>query len=120
MCFPRERYLLGTGIILGMGWGGIPKVAPGHPMMSLSMGGQGPRRQARVAIRASDPLVEPFPVDVYLPLHPEAGGLHRVDSKRMESLISHAHLHGHIGVEAHAFEDFRQGVKGLLKACHLS
>ena len=67
--------MLGTGIILGMGWGGIPNVAPGHPMMSLSMGGQGPRRQARVVIRASDPLAEPFPVDVYLTLHPEAVGL---------------------------------------------
>ena len=96
---------VGPGIIRGVEGGGwLCCITPGYPVLGLSMGGQGPRRHFHVSLGAADPLVEPLPVGVPIPRHPEAVGLRRVTPKRVASLTIHAHRLGHICVEAHVVE----------------
>ena len=75
------------------------------------MGSQGLCRQVRVALGVEELLVEPFPVGVTLPRHPEAILLRRVSPKRAAMLKSHAHYLGNIGAEAHAVKYIRQCIK---------
>ena len=84
---------------MGGGGRGVPQVALGHTVLGLTMVVQGPFRQLRIALGATDLLAEPFRVGVSLPRHLEAVGLHKVPPKRAESLTIHANHIDHIGVE---------------------
>ena len=64
--------------VRGGEWGGISQVSLAHPVMDLLMGCQGPHHQVRIALGASDPLVESLPVSDTLYCHPEAVGIHIV------------------------------------------
>ena len=90
--------------------GGVPQVAPVHPMLGLPIGGQVPHLQVCVALRAADLLAETFLLGVYLPHQHVAVGLRRVTPKRAARLTRHAHCYGHIGDESHAVKDLRQCV----------
>ena len=95
-----EGYMVGPGPIWGVR-GGIPKISPGHPVLSLPVGGQIPRLKFHVAIRAADLLTDSLTVGVPLPHHPEAVGLCRVTPKLATRLIIHAHHLGYIFAESH-------------------
>ena len=111
--------MVGPGPIWGVR-GGIPKISPGHPVLSLPVGGQIPRLKFHVAIRAADLLVYSLPVGVSLSSHLEAVGICRVTPKCVERMTIHAYHIIHIGEVAYVVKVFRQGVKGPLKACHPS
>ena len=104
--YQREVDSVGPGLIQGVGVG-VSQVDSGHPVMDLPMGIQGPCRQVRVALAASDPLAELFPVGVTLPRHPDSIGLHRVPPKSSAILTSNALCLGHISVKANVVKYLR-------------
>ena len=67
MCCPQEGYTVGPGIIWGVGGRGVPQFAPGHPILVLTMIGQGQCLEVRVALRSAELLADPLPVGVYPP-----------------------------------------------------
>ena len=44
-CFPRELYPVSPGLIRGMGGGEVLNTPPGHPVLDLYVGRQGPHNQ---------------------------------------------------------------------------
>ena len=111
-----EGYPVVPGIIQG-GGGCVAQVAPGHPVLSLTMRGQVSRCQVRVALSSVEFLVELLPAGVSLTYHPETIGIHIVTPKHAKRLKIHARHLGHIGAEAHRVEYLRQCVKVPLKSC---
>ena len=81
-----------------MGGGEVLNTPPGHPVLDLYVGRQGPHNQVRFTVVAEDSLEEPVPYGFYLSHNPESVGLRRVTPKRASWLAIHVHHLGHIGV----------------------
>ena len=111
-----DRSLARPGGSWGVGGGGVPMVAPGQPVLNLTVVIQGTFRKVCVALTAADPIAEPFPVGLPLPIQLEDVGFLRGSLKRTSRLTSHAYHISHIGAEVQAVGQLHQCVKSFLEA----